>query len=97
LTYAKKIYNSGKIYFLPVTDVFWYVGLLKNQEKGKTVMEQLPLTDAAEEKSVFQKTIQEITQPFKDLIHASRALWGVNIAYFLEGMTYFGVLSLLAL
>jgi proton-dependent oligopeptide transporter, POT family len=59
-------------------------------------MPEIPVT-AVPKKSVIQQTIQEITQPFKDLIHASRALWGVNIAYFLEGITYFGMLSLLAI
>ncbi len=60
-------------------------------------MAQLPPTETVSEKSVLRQTIKEISQPFKDLVHASRALWGINIAYFLEGLTYFGVLSLLAL
>ena len=41
--------------------------------------------------------LKQITQPFVDLIHAPRALWGVNLAYVLEGTAYFGVLSYLAL
>jgi MFS family permease len=41
--------------------------------------------------------LKEIIQPFKDLIHAPRALWGVNLAYVLEGTAYFGVLSYLAI
>jgi len=41
--------------------------------------------------------LKEITQPFIDLIHAPRALWGVNLAYVLEGTAYFGVLSYLAI
>ncbi|MBN2361634.1 MAG: MFS transporter [Deltaproteobacteria bacterium] len=40
---------------------------------------------------------QEISQPFVDLVHASRALWGVNLGYFLEGMVYFGILGYLAI
>ena len=28
----------------------------------------------------------EIIQPFIDLAHAPRALWGINLAYVLEGM-----------
>jgi proton-dependent oligopeptide transporter, POT family len=60
-------------------------------------MAEPTIIEPVEGKTVFQKTLEEITQPFKDLMHASRALWGVNIAYFLEGLTYFGVLSLLAL
>jgi proton-dependent oligopeptide transporter, POT family len=47
--------------------------------------------------SVWRQTIQEITQPFIDLFHASRALWGVNLSYVLEGLTYFGVVGLLAI
>ena len=32
----------------------------------------------AEEK---KSPLKEITQPFIDLIHAPRALWGINLAY----------------
>ena len=41
--------------------------------------------------------LKEITQPFIDLIHAPRALWGINLAYVLEGMVYFGMLGYLAI
>lgn len=41
--------------------------------------------------------LKEITQPFIDLLHAPRALWGINLAYVLEGMVYFGMLSYLAI
>jgi POT family proton-dependent oligopeptide transporter len=41
--------------------------------------------------------LKEITQPFIDLIHAPRALWGINLSYVIEGLTYFGVLGLLAI
>jgi MFS family permease len=40
---------------------------------------------------------REIVQPFIDLIHAPRALWGVNLAQFFEGMVYFGFLGYLSL
>jgi hypothetical protein len=33
--------------------------------------------------------------PFLSLFKASRALWGINLSYFLEGVTYFGMLGLL--
>ncbi len=41
--------------------------------------------------------LKEIIQPFKDLLHAPRALWGVNLAYVLEGFVYFGMLGYLAM
>ena len=47
--------------------------------------------------SVFNSVVKEITQPFVDLLSASRALWGINISYLLEGLTYFGILGLLAI
>ena len=47
--------------------------------------------------SVLRKTWQEITQPFIDLVHAPRALWGVNLAYMIEGLSYFGILTYLAI
>ncbi|MEW6197903.1 MAG: MFS transporter [Planctomycetota bacterium] len=41
--------------------------------------------------------LQEIVQPFIDLVHAPRALWGINLAYVIEGMVYFGMLGYLAI
>lgn len=46
---------------------------------------------------ILRSTLKEVTQPFIDLFHASRALWGVNVSYLLEGLTYFGVVGLLAI
>ncbi|MCO6438918.1 MAG: MFS transporter [Phycisphaerae bacterium] len=43
------------------------------------------------------KAFREIKQPFVDLVHAPRALWGVNLGYFLEGIAYWGVLNALAI
>jgi len=40
---------------------------------------------------------REIVRPFRDLLHVSRGLWAINISYVLEGVTYFGVLGLLAI
>lgn len=48
-------------------------------------------------KSVFKSVAKELSQPFIDLAHTSRALFGVNLSYVLEGLTYFGVVGLLAI
>ena len=44
-----------------------------------------------------ENIIMDLTQPFVDLSHTSRALLGVNLSYVLEGLTYFGVVGLLAI
>ncbi len=41
--------------------------------------------------------LHEIIDPFVNLIKAPRALWGINLSYILEGLTYFGVLGLLVI
>ncbi|MBI2418254.1 MAG: MFS transporter [Ignavibacteriales bacterium] len=46
---------------------------------------------------IFAQTFKEITQPFIDLFRAPRVLWGINVSYLLEGLTYFGVIGLLAI
>ncbi len=50
-----------------------------------------PTQDA--KKSPFR----EIVQPFIDFARAPRALWGINLAYVIEGMCYFGILMYLAM
>ena len=47
--------------------------------------------------NIFKNTLKEITQPFIDLFKASRALWGINLSYLLEGITYFGVVGYLVI
>jgi MFS family permease len=54
-------------------------------------------TPVAPARSAVRRTLDEITQPFTDLFRASRALWGINVSYLLEGLTYFGVVGLLAI
>ena len=51
------------------------------------------MSDSPEQKP---SPLKEITQPFIDLLHAPRALWGINLAYVIEGMVYFGMLTYLA-
>ncbi len=41
--------------------------------------------------------LKEIVQPFIDLVKAPRALWGINLAYVIEGLVYFGMLGYLAM
>ena len=45
----------------------------------------------------WKSPLEEITQPFIDLMHAPRALWGINLGYLIEGMVYFGMLVYLAM
>jgi len=45
----------------------------------------------------FKNILKEITQPFIDLFKSSRAIWGVNLSYLLEGITYFGVVGYLVI
>jgi len=46
---------------------------------------------------ILKQTWTEISQPFIDLVHAPRPLWGINISYLIEGFTYFGMVGLLAI
>jgi MFS family permease len=46
---------------------------------------------------VKKNPLREIIDPFVNLIKAPRALWGINLSYLIEGLTYFGVLGLLAI
>jgi proton-dependent oligopeptide transporter, POT family len=55
------------------------------------------MTEQNQKGSLLRNTWQEITQPFKDLLHTSRALFGLNLSYLIEGFTYFGVLGYLVL
>lgn len=55
------------------------------------------MTEEIQKESIFKKTLNEVTQPFIDLFHTSRALFGLNLSYLLEGLTYFGVLGYLVL
>ncbi len=45
----------------------------------------------------YKAPLEDLWQPFIDLARAPRALWGVNLAYCLEGWVYFGMLGYLAI
>lgn len=45
----------------------------------------------------IQNIGKELIQPFIDLFNTSRALFGLNLSYVLEGLTYFGIVGLLAI
>lgn len=55
------------------------------------------VTPVKPELSPIRQAINETTQPFIDLIKAPRALWGVILAYAIEGLSYFGILTYLAI
>lgn len=50
-------------------------------------------TNATEEKP--KSPVREMVQPFIDFARAPRALWGINLAYIIEGTVYFGMLNYL--
>ena len=55
---------------------------------------------ASEKKSTgtfLRDAFKETTDTFKAFAKAPRALWGVNVSYFLEGFVYFGMLGYLAM
>jgi MFS family permease len=55
-----------------------------------------PNPDGAPEKEPkAPNPLREIIQPFVDVIRAPRALTGINVSYFLEGLVYFGILTIL--
>jgi POT family proton-dependent oligopeptide transporter len=54
-------------------------------------------TKVKEEYNFAENIIMDLSQPFVDLAHTSQALLGVNLSYVLEGLTYFGVVGLLAI
>ncbi|MCS6913451.1 MAG: MFS transporter [Myxococcales bacterium] len=44
----------------------------------------------------LRRAAAEVIQPLRDFVHAPRALWGIHLPYFLEGLVYFGILTVLA-
>ena len=56
-----------------------------------------PSADQLLNPTLLRRALQEMIKPFIDLVRAPRALWGVNLSYLLEGLTYFGIVGLLAI
>jgi len=46
-------------------------------------------------KDVIRDSFRELGSTFKAFFKAPRALWGINIPYVLEGLVYFGILTIL--
>jgi POT family proton-dependent oligopeptide transporter len=55
------------------------------------------MSDNQDQTGILRQTFNEVTTPFKDLFKTSKALFGINLSYLFEGLTYFGMLTLLAL
>lgn len=86
--------NQGSLLVLGIPILFpiaTFMYTLFSEGKDSTNIE------SPEKPSFFNDTIMELTQPFVDLAHTSRALLGLNLSYVLEGLTYFGVVGLLAI
>ena len=49
----------------------------------------------ANKKAVIKKALSEIGQTFVAFVKAPKALWGINIPYVIEGLVYFGILTIL--
>ncbi|RPI61770.1 MAG: MFS transporter, partial [Ignavibacteriales bacterium] len=60
-------------------------------------MSEKSAPESNSEQNTFKSITKELTQPFIDLFHSSRALWGINLSYLLEGITYFGIVGYLVL
>jgi MFS family permease len=70
----------------------------KNDDQNAAEPERPESNESVDETEEEEKSpLQEIVQPFIDLINAPRALWGINLAYVIEGMVYFGMLSYLTI
>jgi proton-dependent oligopeptide transporter, POT family len=50
---------------------------------------------ATEAKGAIASALGELRSTMRAFVRSPRALWGVNVPYFLEGIAYFGVLTLL--
>jgi proton-dependent oligopeptide transporter, POT family len=55
------------------------------------------MNDKSSKADAAKKISKELTEPFINIFKSSKALFGVNIVYLLEGVVYFGILGLLVL
>ncbi len=57
-----------------------------------------PVTPSHESRSARLKgALKEVVDPFVHLVRAPRALWGINLSYLLEGLVYFGILTIIGI
>ena len=56
---------------------------LSQDEKAKSVSQ------------IFRDAFNELKETTLAFIHAPKALWGINVPYILEGLVYFGILTIL--
>jgi proton-dependent oligopeptide transporter, POT family len=71
--------------------------MASNEETQSPLKDSKETPSAFDEKNASPSPLREITEPFINFAKAPRALWGVNLTYLLEGMCYFGILTLLAI
>ncbi len=45
----------------------------------------------------LKNIVYEIVQPFLNLFRVSQSMWGINISYLIEGLIYFGMLTLMVM
>ena len=61
----------------------------QNDTANETQDENQPVRGA------LQQSLKDIVDPFRSLASSPRALWGVYVSYLLEGLVYFGILTIL--
>lgn len=66
----------------------------KVQETPKDENQKPNTKDPQIKQSPLRQAIKEIVEPFKGLAKTSRSLWGLYLSYVLEGMVYFGILTI---
>ena len=59
------------------------------------VIEKEVIISTKEQTPVKKSPLREIIDPFIHLAKAPRALWAINLSYFIEGLVYFGILTIL--